>query len=78
MDIKESPICVYPGCLEPQDEARAPWCEKHWGYYPHQCEEYGCERTVHFDDEPMCFTHSPDEGSSVRGYSAWKKAKAVQ
>ena len=35
----------------------------------HPCAEYGCEHTVLFDDEPYCYTHSPDEGSSVRGYS---------
>lgn len=29
----------------------------------------GCEHTVEFDDEPFCFTHSPDEGSAVPGYS---------
>lgn len=28
-----------------------------------------CEHIVSYDDEPFCFTHSDDEGSSVRGYS---------
>ena len=39
--------------------------------YPgaHPCTSPGCEHTVLFDDEPYCYTHSPDEGSSVRGYS---------
>jgi hypothetical protein len=35
----------------------------------HLCIEPGCDQRVQFDDEPRCFTHSPDEGSSVRGYS---------
>lgn len=39
--------------------------------YPdrHPCAEPGCKHTVQFDDEPYCFTHSPDSGSSVREYS---------
>jgi hypothetical protein len=45
------------------------------GVFPHECEEEGCDRTVVFDDEPKCFTHSPDEGSSKRGYSARQKAE---
>lgn len=36
----------------------------------HECEEPGCDTEVEYDDEPKCFTHSPDEGSSVLGYSA--------
>lgn len=40
------------------------------GIFPHQCEEPGCTKVIEFDDEPRCFTHSPDSGSSVRGYSA--------
>lgn len=31
----------------------------------------GCPHTVEYDDEPFCFAHSPDDGSSVAGYS-WK------
>lgn len=38
----------------------------------HPCIHPGCEHTVEFDDEPRCFTHSPDEGSAVPGYS-WKR-----
>jgi hypothetical protein len=40
--------------------------------YPHKCIEEGCEHVVHFDDEPWCFTHEPDEGAWVArpGYSA--------
>jgi len=46
------------------------------GIFPHKCEEEGCDRIVEFDDEPWCFTHSPDSGSSVAGYSARKEANA--
>ena len=35
----------------------------------HPCDEYGCEHTVGYDDEPFCYKHSPDEGSSRSGYS---------
>lgn len=44
------------------------------GLFPHTCEAGGCRTVVQYDDEPYCFTHSPDEGSSVRGYSARSKA----
>lgn len=47
-----------------------------WGIYRHQCIEDDCTTTVQFDDEPWCFTHSPDEGSSLAGYSA--KAEAAR
>ena len=39
----------------------------------HPCATEGCGNIVPFDDEPHCFTHSPDEGSSVTGYS-WLNA----
>lgn len=35
----------------------------------HPCERQGCTSVVEFDDEPCCFEHSPDSGSSVPGYS---------
>lgn len=35
----------------------------------HPCVWGDCSNTVAFDDEPYCFTHSPDSGSSVKGYS---------
>lgn len=70
-----SDTCVYPGCKEKHE--RDVWCHKHWGYYPHRCEDDRCMRTVQFDDEPMCYTHSPDEGSSKKGYSAYKKAFGI-
>ena len=43
------------------------------GIFPHRCEHAMCEKMVEFDDEPWCFTHSPDSGSSIRGYSAYSK-----
>lgn len=45
------------------------------GIFPHECEEPGCKTIVQFDDEPKCFIHSPDSGSSVLGYSARAKAE---
>lgn len=39
----------------------------------HQCEYAGCDRMISFHDEPFCFTHSPDEGSSVPGYDSRNK-----
>jgi hypothetical protein len=48
------------------------------GIFWHQCEEPGCQHMIQFDDEPKCFTHSPDEGSSQRGYSAAAKAGEEQ
>lgn len=36
---------------------------------PHPCVTPGCTTTVPYDDEPWCFTHSPDSGSAVPGYS---------
>lgn len=40
----------------------------------HKCEYAGCDDKVSYDDEPYCFNHSPDSGSSVPGYSAKVKA----
>ena len=45
------------------------------GIFHHNCVTPGCDKTVVFDDEPWCFTHSPDSGSSKRGYSARKEAE---
>lgn len=47
------------------------------GVFPHACEA-GCGRTVQYDDEPYCFDHSPDDGSSVPGYSARTEALATR
>lgn len=35
----------------------------------HPCTKGECPNIVPYDDEPYCFTHSPDGGSTVRGYS---------
>lgn len=64
--------CVYYGCYAPRE--RDNWCHTHWGLFLHQCTEPGCPSTVRYDDEPYCFTHSPDEGSSRRGWSAYVQA----
>lgn len=65
--------CVYQDCSE--EAVKMPygdyWCLLHSGMFPHTCTHPGCDRYVQYDDEPKCFTHSPDEGSSVRGYSAY-------
>lgn len=42
------------------------------GIFPHKCIEEDCDTIVQYDDEPWCFTHSPDEGSSLVGWSAQK------
>jgi hypothetical protein len=41
------------------------------GIWRHKCEMPECQYHIIYDDEPYCYTHSPDEGSSVRGYSAY-------
>ena len=38
----------------------------------HKCEYAGCDTTVAYWDEPYCFVHSPDSGSSFRSYDARK------
>jgi hypothetical protein len=35
----------------------------------HPCTHSDCTVTVPYDDEPFCFDHSPDHGSTVPGYS---------
>jgi hypothetical protein len=42
------------------------------GIYRHKCIEPSCSEFVLYDDEPWCFDHSPDEGSSLPGYSAYQ------
>lgn len=42
--------------------------------FRHKCEHRGCAHVVQYDDEPYCFEHSPDSGSSVPGYSARRAA----
>jgi hypothetical protein len=49
------------------------------GIFVHQCVDSTCSSVVEFDDEPWCFTHSPDEGSSLHGWSARRVlAESVQ
>ena len=43
------------------------------GIYKHKCIETSCSEIVLYDDEPWCYEHSPDEGSSLLGYSAYKQ-----
>lgn len=45
---------------------------------PHTCEKETCDNQVPFDDEPYCFTHSPDSGSHVPGYSYKEQHKSDQ
>ena len=45
------------------------------GVFHHKCNRPECTSLVIFDDEPYCFTHSDDSGSSVRGYSARSAAR---
>jgi hypothetical protein len=35
----------------------------------HPCVTPDCNLIAEYDDEPHCYTHSPDSGSSVPGYS---------
>jgi hypothetical protein len=35
----------------------------------HPCEFESCTHPVAFDDEPFCYIHSPDIGSTAAGYS---------
>lgn len=71
--------CRAPGCDQSAITTGflSGWCSlSHYGYFPHKCEVEGCRIMVTFDDEPYCFAHSPDSGSSERGYSAWERAQA--
>jgi hypothetical protein len=36
----------------------------------HKCQHIGCDSMISYHDEPYCFTHSPDSGSSVPGYDS--------
>jgi hypothetical protein len=68
-------VCVYPDCEKTIQEDV--WCSRHYGFFPHQCEADGCSVNIIFDDEPLCFIHSPWQGSSGKGYSAYKKAMGL-
>lgn len=67
--------CVFPDCSTNRE--RDFWCHKHWGLFPHKCKHNDCDSRVSYDDEPFCFTHSPDEGSSFRGYSAYLEQREI-
>lgn len=74
-------ICTYPGCIAPvvkqgNQEVQV-WCYDHFGMYPHQCVHSDCIATSYYDDEPWCFYHSPDSGSSLKGYSAYAKDRGL-
>jgi hypothetical protein len=59
-------------------EQNANWASRpvlETGVFHHDCTRSYCTNIVVFDDEPYCFTHSPDSGSSVRGYSARQAAR---
>jgi len=45
------------------------WLAAFCGEDRHPCIFPGCQMEVEYDDEPWCFTHSPDSGSAVPGYS---------
>lgn len=65
--------CRTPNCTNealPDGHYANKWCTDHYGIYPHKCEIPGCHTIIQYDDEPWCYTHSPDSGSSVRGFSA--------
>lgn len=38
----------------------------------HKCEHTGCENYITYHDEPYCFYHSPDSGSSFKNYDSRK------
>ncbi len=40
----------------------------------HRCVASGCSEFVVYHDEPFCFDHSPDEGSSFPGYDSRRGA----
>lgn len=48
------------------------------GIYKHKCIESSCSEFVLYDDEPWCFDHSPDDGSSLPGYSAYLQDKILK
>lgn len=68
--------CVFDKCNTRRE--RDYWCNKHWGMFRHDCVEPGCDSKVLYDDEPRCFRHSPDKGSSVRGYSAYMMSQEAK
>lgn len=51
---------------------------EHEGIFPHKCSVPSCTIIVKYDDEPNCFTHSPDSGSHMPGYSARRESDRWQ
>lgn len=70
--------CIFQGCNKPavKQHNTTMWCQEHYGFYKHNCTHPGCPTVVLYNDEPWCFTHSPDEGSSLKGYSAYQTSIA--
>ena len=62
----ERPVAVF---AEPDPELDVMQRAIGTGSIPHPCVIPGCYDVVPYDDEPWCYTHSPDEGSNKRGYS---------
>lgn len=46
-------------------------------HFLHKCAVEECPRYINFDDEPWCFQHSTDSGSSLVGYSAREAAASL-
>lgn len=58
-----------------QAQKAFPEMSKREGIFVHQCITPGCGSLVEYDDEPCCFKHSPDSGSSMPFYSASKRLR---
>lgn len=81
-DLPDAPVKV----LTPREEAQKACDERNetdgyltgdavqQGLFWHVCLDRTCRYTVEFDDEPYCYTHSPNSGSSRTGYSARRDA----
>jgi hypothetical protein len=67
--MKDITLCVHDDCA--QTRTNIFWCDQHFGFFRHDCITPGCDSKVLYDDEPWCFVHSPDAGSSKPGYSAY-------
>lgn len=69
-----SPITTDGRCVAPQAEIYAAFGADP-GMYDHRCKRAGCRTIVAYNDEPYCFTHSPDSGSYRTNYSARSEAR---
>ena len=65
------------GCTLVYRKVAATIPEVHDGIYPHECIIATCKTMVAFDDEPYCFVHSPDSGSSFPAFSAKARDKEL-